>query len=76
VRQRAIAITAQENIPSMAIGPIKVCILGVKRKGTVSLLWKKAFVDAIAGMSSEPQILPVSLAMNILCGNRLLMLIM
>lgn len=69
------AITAHENIPSMAIGPIKVWMLGVNRKGTLSPLWKNGFVDAIAGISSEPQILPVSRAINILCGNRLFMFI-
>lgn len=69
------AMTAQENMPSMAIGPIKAWILGVNRKGTLSPLWKNGFADAIAGINSEPQILPVSRAINILCGNRLFMLI-
>ena len=53
------AIIAQEKMPSVAIGPMSVCKFGVKRKGTGSELLKTGLFPLIAGMSSDPQMLPV-----------------
>ena len=62
------AIRAGEKRPSVARGPISVCRLGVRRKGTGSWLRKKGLPETRAGMSSEPQTLPVAREMESFWG--------
>jgi len=64
------AMRAGEKSPSSAMGPIRVWMLGVMRKGTGSGLWKKGLPDTRAGMSSEPQTLPVAREIDSLWGKR------
>ena len=40
VRQRPMAMMPDAKMPSVQMGPTKVCMFGVKRKGTTSLVAK------------------------------------